>query len=162
MNTVFICALYATALLFLLASLLRDRRKTRLALKKAVHMFAGVLPQFISVLLFSGLLLALLPPQAIGRLLGREAGLGGMLFSALVGAVALVPVMVVFPLVGQLLEDGAGIAQMAVFISTLTTVGIVTLPMEIRYWGKKAALLRNLLAFLAAFLIACGLEVLLK
>ena len=108
-------------------------------------MFAGVLPQFISVLLFSGLLLALLPPQAIGRLLGREAGLGGMLFSALVGAVALVPVMVVFPLVGRLLEDGAGIAQMAVFISTLTTVGVVTLPMEIRYWGKKAALLRNLL-----------------
>ena len=44
--------------------------------------------------------------------------------------------------------------QIAVFISTLTTVGIVTLPLEIRYLGEKVALLRNILAFLFSFAVA--------
>jgi hypothetical protein len=44
--------------------------------------------------------------------------------------------------------------QIAVFISTLTTVGLVTLPLEIRYLGKKTAVLRNLLALLFSFAAA--------
>ena len=50
---------------------------------------------------------------------------------------------------------------MAVFISTLTTVGIVTIPLEVKYMGPKAAVLRNLLFFLLAFATSSLLEVLL-
>jgi hypothetical protein len=32
-------------------------------------------------------------------------------------------------------------------------VGIVTLPLEIKYFGRKAAILRNLLNFFAALII---------
>lgn len=44
--------------------------------------------------------------------------------------------------------------QIAVFISTLTMVEIVSLPMEIKYLGRKTAILRNTLSFLFAFLTA--------
>ena len=47
------------------------------------------------------------------------------------------------------------------FISTLMRVGVVTLPVEIKYFGKKLAIYRNLLAFLFSFIVAyiIGLEV---
>jgi hypothetical protein len=40
-------------------------------------------------------------------------------------------------------------------------VGIVTLPLEIKYFGKKAALLRNGQAFLFSFIVAWLMEVIL-
>jgi hypothetical protein len=33
-------------------------------------------------------------------------------------------------------------------------VGVVTMPIEIKYFGKKLTILRNLLAFLFSFIVA--------
>jgi len=54
----------------------------------------------------------------------------------------------------MLLEGGAGYMQIGAFISTLMMVGVVTMPVEIKYFGKKITFLRNLLAFLFSFLVA--------
>jgi len=77
-----------------------------------------------------------------------------MLITSLLGAVTLVPVLIAFPIAAELLNNGAGITQIAVFISTLTMVGFITLPMETKYLGGKVAILRNLLAYLLAFVTA--------
>ncbi len=152
MNTLFTIILYVVATVLLVLSFLMDQKKTLLSLKRAWNMFTAVLPQFISVLLLVGLILAVLQPETIQNILGTQSGFLGMLISALVGAVTLIPVLIAFPLVSELLKNGAGIAQMAVFIAALTTVGFVTLPLEIQYLGKKVAVLRNLLFFLFAFI----------
>ncbi len=47
--------------------------------------------------------------------------------------------------------------QIAVFISTLMMVGIVTIPVEIKYFGKKAAIIRNAFAFLFSFVVAIAI-----
>lgn len=146
-----------TAFLFL-----KDKRKTLLSLKKAWKMFTGVLPQFIAILLFVGVALAVLSPETIRRMIGEETGFIGMLLASLVGAFSLVPVMIAFPIVSELLKSGAGIIQMAVFVSTLTTVGLITIPIETKYLGKKIAVLRNMLAFVFSFITAYLLGVLLK
>lgn len=125
-------------------------------------MFTGVVPQFVAILLLAGLALAVLPPETIRRMIGEETGLTGMLLTSLVGAVTLVPVMIAFPIVAELLKNGAGITQMAVFISTLTTVGILTIPIEIKYLSKKITVLRSVLAFLFSFVTAYLMGVLLK
>ena len=103
----------------------------------------------------------ILPSKTVQTLMGTESGIRGMLLAAVTGAAALVPVLAVFPVVSELLKNGAGTAQMGVFISTLTTVGIVTIPLEVKYMGAKAAVLRNLLFFLLAFATSSLLEVLL-
>lgn len=125
-------------------------------------MFTGVLPQFVAILLLVGLALAVLSPETIRRMIGEETGFIGMLLASLVGAVSLVPVMIAFPIVAELLESGAGIIQMAVFVSTLTTVGLITIQIETKYLGKKAAVLRNVLAFAFSFITAYLMGVLLK
>ncbi len=154
MDNIFTCSLYGVAATLLGISFVKDRKKTALSLKRALKMFVNVLPQFMAILLLIGLLLAVVTPETIQRVIGAESGLLGMLTTSLLGAVALVPVLIAFPVAAELLNNGAGITQIAVFISTLTMVGFVTLPMEIKYLGKKAAILRNVLAYLFAFAAA--------
>ncbi len=154
MDSVFTFSLYGVAAVLLGVSFAKDKKKTTLSLKKAWKMFINVLPQFVAILLLVGLLLAVVTPETIQRVIGAESGLAGMLIASLLGAVTLVPVLVAFPVAAELLNNGAGVAQIAVFISTLTMVGFVTMPMEIKYLGKKAAVLRNALSYLLAFAAA--------
>lgn len=142
----------ATTLLFL--SLVKDRQKTKQALKKAWKAFENILPQFISILVIVGLMLAVMDPETISRLIGGESGFFGMILAAVVGGITLIPGFVAFPLASTLLNNGAGFMQIAVFISTLMMVGVVTLPVEIQYFGKRATLIRNTLAFGFSFVIA--------
>ena len=99
---------------------------------------------------------------ATGSMIGEETGFTGMLLASLIGAITLIPVMIAFPIVAELLKNGAGLTQMAVFISALTTVGIITILVEVKYLGRKTAILRNVLAFLFSFITAYLMGVFLK
>ena len=143
-------ALYLITLLLLAFSFFKNREKTVQALKKAWKSFEGILPQFLSILVLIGLMLAVLDESVISRLLGAESGLAGMATAALIGSVTLIPGFIAFPLAASLLAAGAGYGQIAMFLTTLMMVGIVTLPLEATYFGKRLAIQRNLLAFLYA------------
>jgi hypothetical protein len=52
------------------------------------------------------------------------------------------------------MKGGAGVMQVGAFISTLMMVGIVTLPLEIQFFGKKVAFIRNGSAYLFSFVVA--------
>lgn len=153
--------LYACTLLLLGLSFSRDRAKTALALKKAWKSFEGILPQFLSILVLVGLMLAIVDESLISRLLGAESGALGMALAAAVGSVTLIPGFIAFPLAASLLASGAGYGQMAMFLSTLMMVGIVTLPLESTFFGKRLAVERNLLAFVYAVLSSIVMGVLL-
>ncbi|MFR1478965.1 MAG: permease [Hydrogeniiclostridium mannosilyticum] len=137
MDAFFTYFLYAVTAFLLGVSFLKDRRKTLLSLKRAWKLFVHVLPQFLAILLLVDLLLAAVTPAAIQRVIGAESGFTGMLVAALLGAITLVPVLVAFPVVAELLHNGAGMTQIAVFISTLNMVGFVTLPLEMKYLEKR-------------------------
>ena len=146
--------LYSATAALLLLSFLKDKEKTRKALMKAWKAFENILPQFLVVILLVSLLLSLLDHQMILRIIGSESGWLGVLLAAIVGAVTLIPGFVAFPTAALLVNGGAGYMQIGAFISTLMMVGIVTLPVEMQYFGKKLALYRNALAFVFSFLVA--------
>jgi uncharacterized membrane protein YraQ (UPF0718 family) len=146
--------LYGAAFVALLVSFVNDRNKTAKALKKAWKAFEGILPQFLVVLLLVALAFSLLDTRTIGHYLGEESGFWGVLGAAVIGAVTLIPGFVAFPIAASLLSQGAGATQIAAFISSLMMVGVVTLPLEMRYFGRKLALLRNAMAFLFSFVVA--------
>jgi len=52
------------------------------------------------------------------------------------------------------LDNGAGYMQIAAFISSLMMVGIVTIPIEVKYFGKKMTIWRNVMAFIFSLLVA--------
>ena len=147
-------ALYVITGFALIVSFNKSKEKTKLALKKAWKSFENILPQFLTILVIIGIMLAILTPEQISRLIGNESGWLGVLVAALIGAITLVPGFIAFPLAPALLKSGAGYMQIAAFISTLMMVGVVTFPLEMKYFGKKATLIRNAEAFIFSLIVA--------
>ncbi len=90
--------------------------------------------------------------DTISKIIGKESGFIGVILASLIGSITLIPGFVAFPTAAMLLKSGAGYIQIAAFISTLMMVGIVTFPVEIKYFGKKLTILRNLTAFVRHFI----------
>ncbi|MGD9569159.1 MAG: permease [Sedimentibacter sp.] len=147
-------ALYVIAILALIASFIKSKENTKLVLKKAWKSFENILPQFLTILVIIGIMLAILSPEQISHMIGNESGWVGVLMASIIGAITLIPGFVAFPLAAALLKGGAGYMQIAAFISTLMMVGIVTMPVEIKYFGKKATIIRNTEAFVFSLTVA--------
>jgi uncharacterized membrane protein YraQ (UPF0718 family) len=145
----------------LVASLIADRRKTLMGVRRGLRMFINLLPTLVTVLAAVSLLMAAVHPATLERWLG---GGGPVPFVAalIVGSIALIPGFVAFPLAGVLKDNGATTAVLAAFITTLLMVGVVTLPIEIRFFGRRIAILRNLLAFGGAVVVALVMTVILS
>lgn len=158
----FTLGLYVLSALLLFVSFICDKQKSKMALKKAWGAFENILPQFLAIIVIVGMMLAIVSPGLIVKLIGRESGWLGTVSAAVIGSITLIPGFVAFPLAAALLNSGAGLMQIAAFISTLMMVGIVTLPLEISYFGKKAAVVRNTLAFIFSFLAAMVIGEVLK
>ena len=146
--------LYLAAGIGLGISFFKDKKKTKMALKKAVKAFEGILPQFLVVLILVAITLSVLDTATISRFLGTKSGLLGILAASLVGAITLIPGFIAFPAAAALLQNGAGATQIAAFVSSLMMVGMVTLPMEIKHFGKRAAFMRNVFAFMFSLIAA--------
>ncbi len=142
------------ALICLIISFLKNDEKTKQGLKVAMKSFLRVLPMVFIIIILIGLLLGFVPQSQISRLVGEQAGFGGLLVVALLGAVLHIPSLISFPLAASILESGASISSVAVFITSLTMIGVVTLPLEIKILGEKMALLRNGINFVIAVVIA--------
>jgi uncharacterized membrane protein YraQ (UPF0718 family) len=150
------------AIAALITSFVKSKEKTRLALKKAWKAFENILPQFLSIILIIGMMLAILTPEQISHFIGKESGWLGVLLAAAIGSITLIPGFVAFPLAAALIKSGAGYMQIAAFVSTLMMVGIVTMPVEFKYFGKKATFLRNGMAFAFSLIVALVMGVFLQ
>lgn len=121
---------------------------------KSWKTFENILPAFAFILLLIGAAMALVSPAAVTELLGADSGATGMFIAAALGSITLIPGFIAFPLAKAVLDMGAGLMQVAVFISTLMMVGVVTAPMETQFFSRKTMLLRNGLSLLYSFLVA--------
>ena len=157
-NYIFNGFLYIVCIVFLIISFLKSREKTKKALIKAWKSFENILPLLLGIIFIVGILIAVLNAQVISKLIGSNSGFLGVAISSAVGAITLIPGFIAFPTAALLLENGAGYMQIAAFISSLMMVGIVTLPMEFKYFGKKISIVRNILAFLFSFLVAFAIS----
>ncbi|EEM06574.1 Conserved protein, permease-related [Bacillus pseudomycoides] len=105
-------------------------------------------------MLFVGLSLSILTPSFISSIIGEKSGFIGIVYSAIIGSVALIPSFVVFPLGNTLVQNGAGLPQVAALMSTLMSVGITTLPMEQKIFGRSFAYSRNASALLMSLIFS--------
>ena len=148
------------SLLFILAtgaiialSAVANPQKTRQGLRKGGMMLLKLLPSFLSIIILVSVFLGLIPQETLIAYLGKESGMLGMAIAALLGSIALIPGFISYPLGAMLLRNGVSYAVIAVFITTLMMVGVLTLPIEIKYFGVKVSVLRNGLSLLGALLI---------
>lgn len=145
---------YGLALGLLALSFLKDKKKTKQSLMKAWKSFENILPQMLTMITFAGIIVAILSPETISKIIGGSSGWYGVILASAIGSVTLIPAFIAFPLAAILLENGAGYMQLSAFISTLTMVGLITFPLEVKYFGRKFTIMRNLLAFIFSLVIA--------
>ena len=146
--------LYGLCIFSLIISYIKNKEKTKIAIKKGLSSFENIMPQFFTIIIVIGILLSIIDTDTISKIIGSNSGLLGVLLASVAGSITLMPTFVAFSMANSLLISGAGYAQVAALVSTLTMVGVMTFSLESKYMGKNVALIRNILAFLFSFIVA--------
>ena len=140
--------LYSLAIILLIISFIKDKSKTKEAIILGLKSFENILPQFLCIIISVGILLSFFTTDTISKILGNSSGFWGIILADIIGAIAMMPTFVAFSLGNTLLLNGAVYSQVGALVSSLVLIGLMTFPLEAKYIGKRAALLRNLIAFL--------------
>ena len=146
----------ATGLAVLISGIL-DRKKTVMALKIAWKKFIAILPAFLTMLILVSIILFLIPDTMISQYLGNESRFIGIICASSFGSIILMPGFVAYPLCGILLKKGVSYMVLAAFTTTLMMVGILTYPVEKEYFGVKVTIIRNVVSFFIALIIALAI-----
>jgi uncharacterized membrane protein YraQ (UPF0718 family) len=144
--------LLAAALGGVAVSGFRDRARTRAALSYATRSGLSLLPALLALTAGVGLTMAVVPASVIAQLFDAHGAAGFFLLAGL-GALLTIPAPMAYPLAGSLHHMGASLPALASFITTLTMVGILTSPLEIKAFGRRFTILRQSLSLALALLI---------
>jgi len=158
----FIAVIWGIAGAGLLLSWTKSREKTRAALRFFRRSFLSLAPSIVAIIWTIGFILTFLPPGLILKTIGRDAGFQGVIMAAAFGSVVLIPAFIAFPLAASFLRQGADVGAIAAFVTTLVMVGVITAPLEMKFFGKKFTLWRNSLSFVFALAIALVMGVFLR
>ncbi len=153
--------LYAGTGLLLAVSAIVDRKRTLKALKISLKRFLKIAPSFLIMLILVSIALFLFPEEKITELLSRGNIWLATLFGSIIGSVSLMPGFVAYPLCGILRENGIPYMVLSGFSTTLMMVGILTFPIEKTYLGTRTALIRNVIGFAMALIVALATGILL-
>ena len=135
-------------------SFIKDKQRTKEALKATFKILYTILPVLIFVFVLMRLIQAYVSRETIAAILGKETGVLGILYAELVGSVALFLPPAVFSFGGYLHDNGAAYGPIAGFVFTAILIGVTTLPLEFKLLGKRFAIARNILTFVIAFFLA--------
>jgi len=146
--------LYAVVGLALLVSFIANHRKTLRALKIALKRFTNILPAFLIMLVLVSIVLFFVSDETISNYLGTESKFVGVALASFFGSITLMPGFIAFPLAGILLQKGVAYTVLAAFTTTLMMVGLLTAPVEKEYLGIKLTIVRNIMSFFIALIVA--------
>lgn len=158
----FIAVIWGIAGAGLLLSWTKSREKTRAAIRFFRRAFLSLAPSVLAIIWTIGFILTFLPSGLVLNTIGREAGFQGVIMAAVFGSVVLIPAFIAFPLAASFLRQGADVRAIAAFVTTLVMVGVITAPLEAKFFGKRFALWRNSLSFVFALVIAFVMGVFLR
>jgi uncharacterized membrane protein YraQ (UPF0718 family) len=151
--------LYVLAIVLTILSLFKDKEKTKKSLLKGWTSFESILPTVLCVMTAVGISLSLVNEEMIAKFIGPSSGIVGVFLAILVGSITMMAGFIAFPLGAILIERGAGVPQVGAFVSAIMMIGLLTIPLEQKYWGKKVTYMRNILGIVVALMVAIALEI---
>ncbi|WP_206830988.1 permease [Alicyclobacillus fructus] len=115
---------------------------TLAALRSSVGMLAQSLPWIVVSMFLAGLVSQWLEPDVVARWLGREAGIVGIAFGALLGMLGTGSRFAVYPLAVSLLAADASPGAVVAFTTSWQLTSLARLPAEFPFFGVPFALVR--------------------
>ena len=111
-------------------------------LKAAFSILLQILPMLVLAFIVAGMVQVLLPRELIGKWIGADSGLRGILLGTLAGGMTPGGPYVSLPLVAGFFSAGAGIGTMVAYITAWSTYAVARLPLEIGILGWRFTLIR--------------------
>jgi uncharacterized membrane protein YraQ (UPF0718 family) len=133
-------------------------RSTAVAFNYLWEMALIIPPVFVLM----GLLEVWVPKEKIQQLIGQGSGLKGAAVSFVLGTLPTGPLYVAFPLAGSLLQKGARISNIVIFLGAWAAIKIPQLMVEVQFLGLPFTALRFALTLTAVIVIGLVLERLIK
>jgi len=128
------------------------KQKASEALRKTSATFFYSLPILIGILMLIGTIDTLFRDKYSSFFTNDY--IKDPLIGATLGSVSFGIPLTSYVVGGELLAKGVSLVAVTAFIMAWTTVGVVMLPLEASFLGKRFALVRNLLNFIFSILIA--------
>ncbi|MFC1685624.1 hypothetical protein ACFLZZ_01220 [Nanoarchaeota archaeon] len=123
------------------------------SLLNSLRGIANSLPILFGVILLIGILSNLLTKDIYANIFT-----GNLLFDPLIGSVigsisAGAP-FISYIFGGEMLSQGVSLVAVTAFIISWVSVGVITLPVEAHFLGKRFSIIRNLLSFVFSIIVA--------
>lgn len=138
-STIFFAVL-AAVLLYVGYS--RGKGEHLAGLKAAFSILLQILPMLILAFIVAGMVQVLLPKELIGKWIGADSGMRGILLGTLAGGMTPGGPYVSLPLVAGFFSAGAGIGTMVAYITAWSTYAVARLPLEVGILGWRFTLIR--------------------
>jgi hypothetical protein len=123
------------------------------AARKAGSNFFAMLPIMLAVLLLTSLVVPFLPRLFESELFGNHV-ITDAIMGAVAGSIVAGQPIVSYVLGGELSASGVSLAGVTALVVAWVTVGLTHLPIEATLLGWRFSLIRNLLSFFLAIVIA--------
>lgn len=123
------------------------------AIKKAGNMLWKSFPLIFGTVLLIGLVVTSIPKEFYIKIFTKNI-LVDSFIGSLIGSISAGNPIMSYILGGEFLKQGIGLIAVTAFIVSWVTVGVIQIPAESYLLGKKFALIRNLLSFIFAIIVA--------
>lgn len=153
---------YCVTALALIVSYFANKRKTGKALKIACKKLLKILPAFLLMLISVSIVLYFLPDTTISKYLGKGSLPIKVAIASILGSISLMPGFIAFPLSKLLLNAGVKYCVIGAFTGSLMMVGLLTYPVEKKYFGSKLTIYRNIMSFGIVIILALVMSIAFK
>ena len=116
-------------------------------------MIFSIIPMILAIVGLVGLFNAFISTEMITSLFTGSV-IYDTFISTIVGSISVGQPVVSYIIGGELSDSGISLYAITAFILSFVTLGIIQLPLEYSLFGVRFTLIRNLLSFLFAMIIA--------
>mgnify|MGYP006281431387 CR=1 FL=1 len=142
------------AIILIVILFLIDSEKTIKGIKSGIKKIKKNLPIFLNMIIFIVISLYFISDEMILKILASGRDVKNFSIAIAIGSIIFMPGFIVFPLAGLLISKGVGYGTIAAFTTSLMLVGIATIQIEIEYFGKKFAIIRNLTGIVLSIIVS--------
>ena len=128
-------------------------REIKKAGLKTWENFKRVIPAILSIFILVSFLKVVVSKEFYAKIFSGIPILDALI-GAILGSISAGNPLTSYVMGGEILDQGVALVAVVAFLLSWVTVGIIQLPAESLILGKKFALVRNLVSFVSAIVIA--------
>lgn len=138
---------FAVLVLAVLALLQGGPASVMIGVRAGALMLWSVLPLLTAAFALSGLVQVLINPEQVSRILGKGAGMKGILLGSTAGGLLPGGPYVYFPIAASFAKAGAEASTIMAFVVSKSLWDLSRIPMEVAIMGGRVAAIRFLITF---------------